>query len=67
LDLVTLECINAIHFQDDAFEEFKSIQKSRPGSKIPEFIHHLLRAEFHQNTFYTNMSSLGDGNLLNMA
>jgi hypothetical protein len=55
LDLVALECINAIHFQDDAFEEFKRIQKPRPGSKIPEFIHYLLRAEFHRNTFYTNM------------
>jgi len=45
----------------------KASKKPRPGSKIPEFIHHLLRAEFHQNTFYTNMSSLGDRNLLNMA
>jgi hypothetical protein len=67
LDLVALECTKAIHLQDDAFEEFKAPKKPRPGSKIPEFILHLLRTEFHKNTFYTNMSSLGDGNLLNMA
>jgi hypothetical protein len=52
LDFVTWECINAIRFQDVAFEEFKCIKNPRPGTKIPEFIHHLLRAEFNQNTLY---------------
>jgi len=45
----------------------KASKKPKLGSKIPEFIHRLLRDEFQLNTFYTNMSSLGEGNLLNMA